>query len=98
MIDANQVFEKTIELLTNLQIETDEMVIESPGDESKINDLEFFSQFNYNKLDNRLIILPTTKYKQKLCQDGYFYTIEKKSSNDTKFKCNGRAITERIRI
>ena len=64
-----------------------------------------FLMFDYEKKNNlQLLVVPTQQYQPKLCDNGFFYTVDKfddqiiywkceRTGNKSTPKCNGRAQT-----
>ncbi|CAF0936737.1 unnamed protein product [Brachionus calyciflorus] len=70
-----------------------------------------FVDVEYDEIDrnSKLLLVPTQQNKPKLCDFGYFYTIEKKignniiwrcerTGNKSRIKCNGRASTRNFNL
>jgi hypothetical protein len=63
-----------------------------PEEENITGDSEFlnaFTKIDFNKMEeDNLIIVPTQQLKPKLCNDGYYYIIDKMNSNTINWKCD----------
>ncbi|CAF1139421.1 unnamed protein product [Brachionus calyciflorus] len=112
LLDDNQFNYKTFCIEDNVEKNLD---LEQSVSDLNLNDFEVaafnpidnfeYIDIDYNKIDRRkLLITSTQQNKPKLCENGYFYTIEKsnkkaiiwrcdRTGNKTTPKCPGRAYT-----